>query len=537
MCVECTKEIKSGEDYFAKISSLLDTSALVLIILDGLRPNVVFEFGYAMAKSKPVIIIRSKDSVLSIKTLYERSDHSGLTSSEWEKLKEPILYPPLHLSDFAGKHIPVIDRSAKETDDSHPLAILRKELTYQMSVILEEFQKIKKKDIDPNILNESLPHLIKIISLYNTDIEFEIEDLKTALEKIKKISDKHQQQLPDEVGNMVGSAFIRKGNLEVKKQNRDSAIVSFREALGVFDNLLTAPTLRNNVKLYGSVNDKSANIHLQLYGLEGERKHLRKAIHLFSVALSMNTKEDAPLDYGIIKSNIALAYHKLFLLENLLFNSIKSIVAFEEASKIYTLESYPLQYAGIHNNLGNVYMDLAAFCYQTDREKAIQYWQLAIKSYSESLKIFTESHPQMRAALLNTRATMYQNLAMVDINVKENSTLALKDINESLKIFTFKKYPDKYATGKYNEGVTYMKLYTIEPSEDTHQHSVTAFKDVANIFNKHSKEYYDSQFNLGNVYQDKIDYTVTDCKNDLESYLKSLEWYNDKPLSFEYAMT
>lgn len=102
-----SREIKSGQDYFATISSLLDSCALVLVILDGLRPNVVFEFGYAMAKSKPVIIIRSKGSVLSIKTLYERSDDSGLTGNEWNKLKEPILRPPLHLSDFAGKQIPV----------------------------------------------------------------------------------------------------------------------------------------------------------------------------------------------------------------------------------------------------------------------------------------------------------------------------------------------------------------------------------------------------------------------------------------------
>lgn len=220
-----------------------------------------------------------------------------------------------------------------------------------MSVILEEFQTIKTKDIDPNILKESLPHLMKIISLYNTDIEFEIEDLKTALDKIKTICDKHQQQLPDEVGDMVGSAFVRKAKQEVESQDRDLAIVSFREALGVFEKLLSAPTLRNNVKLYGSVNDKAANIHLQLYGLEGGKSHLKNAIDLFLVSLNVNIKKDYPLDYGTINGNLALAYHKLSVLEgrleDLMTYSVRSIAAFDEAKSIYTIESHPLQYAGL----------------------------------------------------------------------------------------------------------------------------------------------------------------------------------------------
>lgn len=159
--------------------------------------------------------------------------------------------------------------------------------------------------------------------------------------------------------------------------------------------------------------------------------------------------------------------------------------------------------------------------YITWPEKGIENWQLAIDSYSESLKIFTEeSDPIVRAGLLNSRGTMYQNLAMMNLNVQRNSDLALKDIRESFKIFTLSKYPEKYATGKYNEGVTYMKLYDLEQNEIIRQQSISAFKEAANLFNKKSKEYYDCMFNLGNIYMplEKTDYTVSDCNNAIESY-------------------
>jgi hypothetical protein len=36
---------------------------------------------------------------------------------------------------------------------------------------------------------------------------------------------------------------------------------------------------------------------------------------------------------------------------------------------------------------------------------------------------------------------------------------------------------------------------------------------------------------------EKTDYTIADCNNAIESYKQSLKWYDDKPLTFDYAMT
>ncbi|RMF32215.1 MAG: hypothetical protein D6752_00625 [Candidatus Nitrosothermus koennekii] len=50
-------EVRSGDDYFSKLEELIDKSVLGIVILDGFRPNVLFEFGYLKGKGKPTIIL------------------------------------------------------------------------------------------------------------------------------------------------------------------------------------------------------------------------------------------------------------------------------------------------------------------------------------------------------------------------------------------------------------------------------------------------------------------------------------------------
>ena len=55
-----SNEIWSGEDYLNNIIELTAKCVLAIVILDGFRPNVLFEFGLLKGKMKPVIILKSK---------------------------------------------------------------------------------------------------------------------------------------------------------------------------------------------------------------------------------------------------------------------------------------------------------------------------------------------------------------------------------------------------------------------------------------------------------------------------------------------
>ena len=72
-------EIRSGEDYLNKLEEVIDDCVLGVVILDGFRPNVLFEFGFLLGKGKPVIILQSIDAEINIKTLYRNWEDTGLT--------------------------------------------------------------------------------------------------------------------------------------------------------------------------------------------------------------------------------------------------------------------------------------------------------------------------------------------------------------------------------------------------------------------------------------------------------------------------
>lgn len=127
-------EIRSSDDYLEILEKMVDSCALGLIILDGFRPNVLFEFGYLKAKKKPIIILQSTEAQINVKTLYRKIEDSGLTLAQFRnKLFNPKLDVKFHLSDFAGKHISFINWQSKDSDPLHPTQVLTTEIDKKLT--------------------------------------------------------------------------------------------------------------------------------------------------------------------------------------------------------------------------------------------------------------------------------------------------------------------------------------------------------------------------------------------------------------------
>lgn len=62
--------LESGASQREQIISLIDGAAFAVVILDGLRPNVVFELGLIQGKDKPVLLFREAEAVVDIQGLY-----------------------------------------------------------------------------------------------------------------------------------------------------------------------------------------------------------------------------------------------------------------------------------------------------------------------------------------------------------------------------------------------------------------------------------------------------------------------------------
>jgi hypothetical protein len=62
--------LESGASQREQIIELVEKSSFAVVILDGLRPNVVFELGLIHAKDKPLLLFKESAAVVDILGLY-----------------------------------------------------------------------------------------------------------------------------------------------------------------------------------------------------------------------------------------------------------------------------------------------------------------------------------------------------------------------------------------------------------------------------------------------------------------------------------
>ena len=67
----------SGASQLEQIAKLIDGCAFAIVALDGIRPNVIFEYGIIYGKGKPVILLKEEDATVDIFGYF--GDAVGLT--------------------------------------------------------------------------------------------------------------------------------------------------------------------------------------------------------------------------------------------------------------------------------------------------------------------------------------------------------------------------------------------------------------------------------------------------------------------------
>lgn len=61
--------LESGASQRAQIAELIAGCSFAIVVLDGLRPNVTYEYGLLDAHGKPVILLKEKSATVDIKSL------------------------------------------------------------------------------------------------------------------------------------------------------------------------------------------------------------------------------------------------------------------------------------------------------------------------------------------------------------------------------------------------------------------------------------------------------------------------------------
>jgi hypothetical protein len=58
--------LQSGVSQLTQITELINSSDFAIVVLDGLRPNVIFEYGLLRATDKPTIVLKEKNAVVDL---------------------------------------------------------------------------------------------------------------------------------------------------------------------------------------------------------------------------------------------------------------------------------------------------------------------------------------------------------------------------------------------------------------------------------------------------------------------------------------
>jgi len=190
--IRLSNSIRARQIIPLKLGELISESDMGIVILDGLRPNVVYEYALLQKEGLDIIPLKKNDAKLSIKSFYYNSAKRMLDPSlafgNWhfnkaalKNLQDPFLDVNYHLSDCQGEHIIIFD----QIDDSRYSDSLGKLLRIEIEAIIPklkakdglDFQRVNDLyyDLDNDLLNESV-RLLSIFSILGWKQNYEDDD-------------------------------------------------------------------------------------------------------------------------------------------------------------------------------------------------------------------------------------------------------------------------------------------------------------------------------------------------------------------------
>lgn len=244
----------SGYSQYSQLISFLNSCALAIIILDGFRPNVLFEYGILVGLNKPCIVLIEENATIDMQS--------------FAKDKKPT---PLNVKidmdkDFSDVKDQLYLRY-KYADPKKLRSLLNDELDKLESVVESTFMKIvfPEKELLESELSASLAtfsHLNYREESFCNDDEIQF---RVCVSEIERVSNKHGIKL-------TPLYFYQKINILMKLQNH-------KEALQVIDSLLEVYNSDINLLLFKS----NALSELKKYEL---------ALNTLNAAIKIDSKSD-----------------------------------------------------------------------------------------------------------------------------------------------------------------------------------------------------------------------------------------------------
>lgn len=307
--------LKSEDSQYEKLRDMLNDCSFAVVILDGLRPNVMFEYGLLKGLGKPCIVLLEAEATVDIINYFPEGGGQGLVN--------PKINLDEHLSD-------VKDRFCVRYNRNRPKEIRQ--------IIMNEFSKLKK-DIDAEFFRMIFPEKNEVIEELNE----QLKQLSIITNKKEELLNSKDEEIFRKIVDKIGET-LKKYNLTPSKYYLMTIANTFRnlekydEALRIID-----PIIENKqedvalIALKGLLLAKKEKFDEALETLNtgiGLSPSTERLWHYKGLVLElMNKKDEAMLSYkrgASIKTPCPVIH---FLYGMLLYEKNKFIEALEQFEK------------------------------------------------------------------------------------------------------------------------------------------------------------------------------------------------------------
>jgi len=190
---------------------------LGVVILDGFRPNVLFEFGVLVGLKKPIILLKDKNAKINIKTLYGNIDSkncktvTGLTHAHFKDLVNPPINSGSgnQFSDLSP-NIPEYDHNASKSEPEHITNLLCSNISKIRTEIEKEGEKLLR-EIAPESMSgsylERYHEYVARLSSLPFDSRLEDKDVDAISNDFKNLERDSKINMPSKIHSLIASLY------------------------------------------------------------------------------------------------------------------------------------------------------------------------------------------------------------------------------------------------------------------------------------------------------------------------------------------
>ena len=246
-------ETRADEHFGKTFEKLADECYLGIVLLDGFRPNVLFEYGILRGKGKVLIPVQDKKAYVAVDSFYSTSGDSdnaykestGLEKEQFETLKKPPLGHFDHLSDCKGIKIVEVDHNAPSDSPDHPKNMIKEELEKLMPEISERYSKSLNESLKLTGTSMSEEHLkrfhdlsLRVSEYYTARKQFDSEDVESAAQEIKELEKSSNIRAPSRMYGTLAVLYVALAErTEWKKV--DEIAGYYQKAADIYEQILT----------------------------------------------------------------------------------------------------------------------------------------------------------------------------------------------------------------------------------------------------------------------------------------------------------